>query len=87
MVGFHNTLINIPWTCSSIIWVENGLIIALVTGAFMDAISGMAFDYIASGHYAMVVHPKSDKRDEPSALRLSKDMVEWQHKLLILTLK
>lgn len=41
----------------------------------MDAISGMAFDYIASGHYAMVVHPNSDNKDEPSALRLSKDMV------------
>ncbi|KAG6393322.1 hypothetical protein SASPL_147561 [Salvia splendens] len=47
-------------------------------GAFMDAISGMSFDYIASGHYAMVVHPNSDNKDEPSALRLSKDMVKDQ---------
>ncbi|XP_042026403.1 tRNA-specific 2-thiouridylase MnmA-like [Salvia splendens] len=47
-------------------------------GAFVDAISGMAFDYIASGHYAMVVHPNSDNKDEPSALRLSKDMVKDQ---------
>lgn len=61
------------------IWIITGLI--SVIGAFMDAISGMAFDFIASGHYAMVVHPNSDKRDEPSALRLSKDVVEWQHKL------
>ncbi|KAG6384245.1 hypothetical protein SASPL_155950 [Salvia splendens] len=47
-------------------------------GAFMDAISGMSFDYIASGHYAKVVHPNSDNKDEPSALRLSKDMVKDQ---------
>lgn len=53
----------------------------------MDAISGMTFDYIASGHYAMVVHPNSDKSDEPSALRLSKDMVEWKHKIFTLILK
>ncbi|XP_057804710.1 uncharacterized protein LOC131020072 [Salvia miltiorrhiza] len=47
-------------------------------GAFVDAISGMSFDYIASGHYAMVVHPDSANKDEPSALRLSKDMVKDQ---------
>ncbi|KAM7272425.1 hypothetical protein ACFE04_027088 [Oxalis oulophora] len=44
-------------------------------GAFMDAISNMEFDYIASGHYANVVHPGAN---EPSILELSKDMVKDQ---------
>lgn len=44
----------------------------------MDAISGMKFDFIASGHYAMVVHPDSGNKDEPSTLQLSKDMVNEQ---------
>ncbi|KAK2641117.1 hypothetical protein Ddye_022880 [Dipteronia dyeriana] len=48
-------------------------------GAFMDAISSMEFDYIASGHYANVVHPNAaDQMDKPSVLELSKDMVKDQ---------
>ncbi|KAL0460972.1 UNVERIFIED_CONTAM: tRNA-specific 2-thiouridylase MnmA [Sesamum latifolium] len=47
-------------------------------GAFVDAISGMKFDFIASGHYAKVVHPDSGNKDEPSTLELSKDMVKDQ---------
>lgn len=45
----------------------------MVIGAFVDAIGGMKFDFIASGHYAKVVHP--DSGDEHSTLELSKDMV------------
>ncbi|CAN7105034.1 unnamed protein product [Brassica rapa subsp. narinosa] len=44
-------------------------------GAFMDAISGMEYDYIASGHYAKVVHPPADQTDSSSVLELSQDMV------------
>lgn len=44
-------------------------------GAFVDAICDMKFDFVASGHYAKVVHPNKDNKDEPSALQLSKDMV------------
>ncbi|KAL3620399.1 hypothetical protein CASFOL_035311 [Castilleja foliolosa] len=47
-------------------------------GAFVDAIRGMKFDFIASGHYAKVVHPDSDNKEEPSTLKLSKDMVKDQ---------
>ncbi|KAF7843902.1 tRNA-specific 2-thiouridylase mnmA [Senna tora] len=47
-------------------------------GAFMDAISSMGFDYVATGHYANVIHPYSDKMDEPSVLRISQDMVKDQ---------
>lgn len=47
-------------------------------GAFVDAVRGMDFNFIASGHYAMVVHPNSGNKDEPSTLRLSKDMVKDQ---------
>ncbi|XP_028187329.1 uncharacterized protein LOC114373947 isoform X3 [Glycine soja] len=47
-------------------------------GAFLDAIGGMGFDYVASGHYANVIHPCSDRRDEPSVLELSQDMVKDQ---------
>ncbi|KAJ4724267.1 tRNA-specific 2-thiouridylase [Melia azedarach] len=47
-------------------------------GAFMDAISSMEFDYVASGHYANVVHPSADQIDKPSVLELSKDMVKDQ---------
>src|ERR1044072_6117271 len=43
-------------------------------GAFLDAIGGMGFDYVASGHYANVTHP-SEHMDEPSVLELSQDMV------------
>lgn len=41
----------------------------------MDAISGMEYDYIASGHYAKVVHPPADQTDSSSVLELSQDMV------------
>ncbi|KAK7257848.1 hypothetical protein RIF29_32115 [Crotalaria pallida] len=47
-------------------------------GAFLDAISGMGFDYVASGHYANVIHPSSDQTDQPSVLELSQDMVKDQ---------
>lgn len=42
----------------------------------MDAISNMDFDYVASGHYAKVVHTITDENDELSYLELSKDMVK-----------
>lgn len=41
----------------------------------MDAIGGMGFDYVASGHYANVIHPCADGMNEPSVLELSQDMV------------
>lgn len=47
-------------------------------GAFMDAISSMEFDFIASGHYAKVVHASTSQKDEPSVLELSKDRVKDQ---------
>ncbi|KAJ1390515.1 tRNA-specific 2-thiouridylase [Sesbania bispinosa] len=47
-------------------------------GAFLDAINGMGFDYVASGHYANVIHPFADQMDEPSVLELSQDMVKDQ---------
>ncbi|KAL4576910.1 hypothetical protein LXL04_013011 [Taraxacum kok-saghyz] len=47
-------------------------------GAFMDAISNMNFDFVASGHYAKVVHPISDETNELSFLQLSKDMFKDQ---------
>ncbi|KAL3820777.1 hypothetical protein ACJIZ3_006682 [Penstemon smallii] len=49
-------------------------------GAFVDAyaIGGMEFDFIASGHYAKVLHPNSGGKEEPSTLVLSKDMVKDQ---------
>ncbi|KAF3608248.1 hypothetical protein DY000_02048565 [Brassica cretica] len=43
-------------------------------GAFMDAISGMEYEYIASVHYAKVVHPPADQTDSSSVLELSQDM-------------
>ncbi|KAJ0084633.1 hypothetical protein Patl1_29761 [Pistacia atlantica] len=43
-------------------------------GAFMDAINSLEFDYVASGHYANVVHSAADQMDELSVLELSKDM-------------
>ncbi|XP_047322774.1 tRNA-specific 2-thiouridylase MnmA [Impatiens glandulifera] len=46
-------------------------------GAFMDAISSMKFDYIASGHYANVVHSFEEEK-KPSILELSNDMVKDQ---------
>ncbi|EYU26175.1 hypothetical protein ABFS82_14G216300 [Erythranthe guttata] len=47
-------------------------------GAFVDAIGDMKFDFIASGHYAKVVHPESSDKNEPSTLELSKDTVKDQ---------
>ncbi|KAI8573185.1 hypothetical protein RHMOL_Rhmol01G0258900 [Rhododendron molle] len=47
-------------------------------GAFMDAISGMAFDYVASGHYANIIHSPTDQMNKPSVLELSNDMVKDQ---------
>ncbi|KAF5735784.1 mitochondrial tRNA-specific 2-thiouridylase 1 [Tripterygium wilfordii] len=47
-------------------------------GAFMDAVSSMEFDYVASGHYANIIHSSSDEKDKPSVLELSKDMVKDQ---------
>ena len=41
----------------------------------MDAIDSMDFDYVASGHYAKVVHPSADQMDKDSVLELSQDMV------------
>lgn len=49
--------------------------VMLFSGAFIDAISSMEFDYVASGHYANVVHSFTDQMDKPSVLELSKDMV------------
>lgn len=48
---------------------------SVLLGAFLDAIGGMGFDYVASGHYASVSHPLEDQMDEPSVLELSQDMV------------
>ncbi|KAL8129338.1 hypothetical protein V2J09_018493 [Rumex salicifolius] len=47
-------------------------------GAFVDAISSMKFDYIASGHYAKVIHPSPDEPDKTSTLELSKDTIKDQ---------
>ncbi|CAH1434751.1 unnamed protein product, partial [Lactuca virosa] len=47
-------------------------------GAFMDAISNMDFEFVASGHYAKVIHPLTDESNELSFLQLSKDMVKDQ---------
>lgn len=41
----------------------------------MDAISDMEYDYVASGHYAKVVHPPAHQNDSSSLLELSQDMV------------
>lgn len=47
-------------------------------GAFMDAISSMEFDYVASGHYAHVIHSSLDQIDSSSVLELSNDTVKDQ---------
>ena len=52
-----------------------GFSFVVVSGVFMDAISSMGYDYVASGHYANVIHPPADQMNEPSVLELSKDMV------------
>uniref|UniRef100_A0A0D9VQ46 tRNA-5-taurinomethyluridine 2-sulfurtransferase n=1 Tax=Leersia perrieri TaxID=77586 RepID=A0A0D9VQ46_9ORYZ len=45
-------------------------------GAFLEAIENMGFDYIASGHYAHVVHPRVDNVEGASKLQLSEDKDE-----------
>ncbi|KAG6516331.1 tRNA-specific 2-thiouridylase MnmA-like [Zingiber officinale] len=45
-------------------------------GAFLEAIGSRGFDYVASGHYAHVIH--SSSKDGLSILKLSKDMVKDQ---------
>ncbi|KAL1830577.1 hypothetical protein ACET3Z_000228 [Daucus carota] len=47
-------------------------------GAFMDAISSMGFDFVASGHYAKVIHEFTEQSSGPSVLQLSEDMVKDQ---------
>ncbi|KAF9595996.1 hypothetical protein IFM89_006923 [Coptis chinensis] len=47
-------------------------------GAFMNAISSMEFDYVASGHYARVVHSSSEQDSDASVLELSNDTVKDQ---------
>ncbi|KAK4753697.1 hypothetical protein SAY87_001801 [Trapa incisa] len=47
-------------------------------GAFMDAINCREYDYVASGHYANVIHPSVDEADSPSVLELSKDTIKDQ---------
>ncbi|VFQ68717.1 unnamed protein product [Cuscuta campestris] len=47
-------------------------------GAFMDSVSKMEFDFVASGHYAKIVHADANQPHKPSALQLSKDMVKDQ---------
>jgi tRNA-specific 2-thiouridylase len=49
--------------------------IVICTGAFLEAIENLGFDYIASGHYAHVVHPSVENTEAPSVLQLSKDKV------------
>lgn len=41
----------------------------------MDAISNMGFDFVASGHYAKVIHEFTEQIRGPSVLQLSEDMV------------
>lgn len=52
----------------------------------MDAISSMDFDYVASGHYANVVHPSGGEVNKDSVLELSRDMViiSYQMKFICL---
>ncbi|KAF5187377.1 tRNA-specific 2-thiouridylase MnmA [Thalictrum thalictroides] len=47
-------------------------------GAFIKAINNKEFDYVASGHYARVVHSPSDQDGGVSVLELSNDMVKDQ---------
>ncbi|XP_058073617.1 uncharacterized protein LOC131222525 isoform X2 [Magnolia sinica] len=47
-------------------------------GAFMDIISSMEFDYVASGHYAHVIHSSPEQDDGSSVLELSNDTVKDQ---------
>ncbi|XP_078177776.1 tRNA (5-methylaminomethyl-2-thiouridylate)-methyltransferase isoform X1 [Carex rostrata] len=47
-------------------------------GAFLEAVKKMEFDYIASGHYAHVVHSSPENPSGLSILKLSRDMVKDQ---------
>jgi len=47
-------------------------------GAFLEAIENLGFDYIASGHYAHVIHPSDENTEAPSLLQLSKDKIKDQ---------
>ncbi|CAH1454545.1 unnamed protein product [Lactuca virosa] len=49
-----------------------------VAGAFMDAISNMDFEFVASRHYAKVIHHLTDETNELLFLQLSKDTVKDQ---------
>lgn len=52
----------------------------------MDAISNMGFDFVASGHYAKVIHEFTEQTSGLSVLQLSEDMVylkNCQYRLLI----
>ena len=51
------------------------LLISVWAGAFLEAIENLGFDYIASGHYARVVHPSAENTEAPYVLQLSKDKV------------
>ena len=41
------------------------LLISIWAGAFLEAIENLGFDYIASGHYAHVVHPSAENTEAP----------------------
>ncbi|XP_020590686.1 uncharacterized protein LOC110031690 [Phalaenopsis equestris] len=47
-------------------------------GAFLEAIEKMGFDYIASGHYAYVIHASCSLNGGSSVLALSKDVLKDQ---------
>jgi hypothetical protein len=55
------------------------LLLYFSAGAFLEAIENLGFDYIASGHYAHVVHPSVENVEGPSMLQLSKDKVICIH--------
>lgn len=44
----------------------------------MDAINSMEFDYVASGHYANVVHSFTNETGNASVLEVSQDMVLYE---------
>lgn len=46
-----------------------------ISGAFLQAVQKMDFDYIASGHYAHAVHSSPENPSGLSMLKLSRDMV------------
>lgn len=54
---------------------EQFLFIPIFVGAFLDAIKHLEFDYVASGHYAHIIHSSQDKKEDVCILKLSKDMV------------